>query len=397
MSPDPPGIPPDLPPDVLGRIPLFAELQKVLAWSGGPVNWDLARQIAVAQAAAAEPAHGVDDADAAEFAEDARVAELWIGEATGIIASSPLGPVRTMTPAQWAEHACGAYRELVDPLAAKVAAAITQQAPDAMGTDAPPGFDAGAMAQALERMAPLFLGVQTGGVIGAVAKDVLGGYDVPLPSDDSATIAIVKSNVDRVAADYALDPKQVRMWVTMHEASHRLVFEALPAARTAFFARFLDSVASLRVDFSGAIERLQRLDLSDPTGMDAELGVEGLFDLAGDQTSSEATTRLEQLIALVEAFCDRMIETAADGRLPAAGRIAEAVTRHRSGTDGARALRQFIGLGTSEEPGRDADAFTRAVLNAGGWPALGRMWNDTETLPTPGELSDADAWLRRMD
>ncbi|MGZ6548605.1 MAG: zinc-dependent metalloprotease, partial [Actinomycetota bacterium] len=117
----------DLPPDVLKRVPLFAEISKVLAWSGGPVNWDLARQIAVSVAAGESPAAAVTEQDHAEVAEHVRIAELWLTETIAMPTPSALTKARAATPADWAEHATKSFAELVDPVAAKVARAMNEQ------------------------------------------------------------------------------------------------------------------------------------------------------------------------------------------------------------------------------------------------------------------------------
>ncbi len=399
MTFDPAGVPPDLPPDLLGSIPLFAELQKVLSWTGGPVNWDLARQIAVASAAAAELVHRVDDAVADELAQDARVAEMWLSESTSLQAAPSLAPVRALTPAQWAEHACGAYRELIDPLAAKVSAAIGEQAPSAFqDSPLPPGLDPSTIGRAISQMGPLLLGVQTGGLIGGVAKDLLGEHDLPLPSDDAGAIAIIVPNVDRVAADFSLDVRQTRLWITLHETAHRAIMETLPAVRAAFFSTYLDYVSSLTVDFSTAFERLQGIDLSDPSGSGREPagGDQGFFDMLDSPGSSDAAGRLEHLIALVEACADRAVEAATAGRLPDGAKIAEAVARHRASTEGPVALKRFIGIGDGGDDGkRRADFFTRAVLAQGGWTALTHMWDDARMVPAQNEISDPESWMRR--
>jgi len=406
VSSDPSGLPPDLPPDILGRIPLFAELQKVLSWAGGPVNWDLARQVAVAAAAASGP-QVVDPSVAAELSQDARTAHLWISEATGIGDPGAVPPARAVSAADWAEHACIAYREMIDPLAAKVAAAIGDQAGsalgEALGDDAsalPPGMDAGAIGAALKQMAPLFLGVQTGGVLGAVAKDVLGSRDLSIPPADGAPVIVVPAAIAALAEEYHLDPREALMYVVLHECAHRNIEETLPTFRSSFFALFHDYVTSLSIDFSGAFERLQGLDFGNPAGVEEQLGSQGFFDLLDSPASSAAAGRLEHLIALTEAFADRMVDAGAEGRLPSAARLAEAAARHRSGAEGTAALRQFMGVGASDEAHRAAARFMRAVLSdAGdhnGWNALNRMWEDSETMPTQSEIADHTSWLGRI-
>src|SRR5688572_32943019 len=112
------GIMPDepfeLPPDLLRQIPLFAEIAKVLSWSGGPVNWDLARQIAVALAAGEEHAHDVASADEAEIGEAYRLADLWLAEGPGLPTPSRVATVNATTSARGAERAT-ALRAIVDP------------------------------------------------------------------------------------------------------------------------------------------------------------------------------------------------------------------------------------------------------------------------------------------
>lgn len=402
VTSDPSGLPPDLPPDILGRIPLFAELQKVLSWAGGPVNWDLARQVAVAQAASAGP-QTVDLSVANEIGEDARIAQLWLTEATGIGEAGLVPPAKAVSPADWAEHACTAYREMIDPLAAKVSTAIGEQAGNALGEaigeDAgalPPGLDPNAIGGALKQMAPLFLGVQTGGVLGAVAKDVLGSRDLPIPPADGAPVIVLPAAIARLADEYQLDRREALLYVALHECAHRTIEETLGTFRSSFFALFHDYVASLSIDFSSAFERLQGMDFSNPQGVEEQLGDQGFFDLLDSPASSAAAGRLEHLIALAEAFADRMVEAAAEGRLPSAARLAEAAARHRSGAEGTAALQKFMGVGASDEARRAASRFTRAVLGEAGWPTLIRIWEDSETMPTKAEIDDHTAWLGRI-
>lgn len=397
-TPEPSWTPGDLPPDLLGSIPLFAELQKVLSWKGGPVNWDLAKQIAVAAAASQESAHTIDAAAEAELAEDARIAEMWIALATPLIPAPTVKPVRALTPAKWAEHACTAYRELIDPIAQKMAASFAQQAPGAMPPEMlPPGMDPSMLAQAIAQMGPMLLGVQTGGVIGGVAKDLLGEHDLPLPADDAGSIAVILPNVDRFAATYGLDPKEVRLWVALHETAHRAIFEGMPGARTQFWATYLDYVASLTVDFSSLLEKLSGLDLSNPAALEAaSQGSDGLFSMLGDQAGGTATGRLGHLLALIEAFADRAVEAASEGRLPSAGRIAEAAARNAAEGSGSASMRMFLGISGSDDTRRAADRFTRSVLATSGWDLLSALWDDPAKLPSSEELADPDSWTRRI-
>ncbi|MHB8513743.1 MAG: zinc-dependent metalloprotease [Actinomycetota bacterium] len=391
MTNDPSWSPGELPPDLLGRIPLFAELQKVLSWTGGPVNWDLARQIAVATAASQEQTHAIDESRKSELAEDARIAEMWIAQATPIAPAPSVRPVRAMTPAQWAEFACSAYRELIDPIAQKVSASMPGSVDASM---LPPGIDPSMLTQAMTQMGPLLLGVQTGGVIGSAARNILGEHDLALPADDQGSIAILVPNMDRFSSAYALDPREVALWVTLHESAHRAVFDSIPGVRSQFWAAYLDYIATLNIDFSSLFEKLQGLDITNPLALESGEAGEGLFGIVDG--TNQTPERLETLIAIIEALAHRIVEAAGAERLPASTRIAEAVARNEVEGGAGETLRSFVGVSIQDEPRRLADRFTRSVLDSTGWDPLRTMWEDSDLLPARSELSDPEGWTRRI-
>ena len=113
------------PEDLLGKMPLFAELQKLMTWSGGPVNWDLARQGAISQLAAGH--QPTSDAERTAVAEALRLADLWLDQVTEL----PSGIERTAawSRVEWVEQTLPAWGALIDPLAEKVVAAMTSALP----------------------------------------------------------------------------------------------------------------------------------------------------------------------------------------------------------------------------------------------------------------------------
>lgn len=380
----------ELPPDLLGRIPLFAELAKVLSWTGGPVNWDLARQIAVALAAGEETVHEVPKADSDELAESFRLAEMWLAEGPGLATPTKVAVVRATTPAHWAERAT-ALSEIVDPLAAKVVASVRDQS----GQLAPEG-EAAMLGPVMAQMAPVFMGIQAGVVLGTLAGGVLGTYDVPMPVAEEGAVDIVVPTIDGFASSYGLDRRETRLWVALHQAAHRSLFEATPDVSTHFFALFHNYVAALQVDLTGAFDRLQSLDLQSPEHLREAMEQEGFFGLIDTPAAAEALARLQRFLAVLEAYADRAVDTAAS-RLASGPRIAEAMARRRADSGpGDRMFQRFIGVELPPESLRTADAFCRAVLEAGGWPALSRIWEDSEALPSVDELADPSVWLSRI-
>ena len=380
----------ELPPDLLRQIPLFAEIAKVLSWTGGPVNWDLARQVAVALAAGEESVHEVSAADAADMTEAVQLAELWLQSSPGLPTPPRVANVRAVTAARWAEHSTS-MREIVDPLAAKVAAAVREQSAAA----APEG-EAAMLGPVLGQMAPVFLGIQAGVALGSLASSIHGSYDLPLPLADEGAIDIVVPAVDAFADSYGLDRRETRIWVALHQSAHRIIFEALAGVSAHFFALFHNYVAALDVDLSGAFDRLQSLDVTSPDRLREAMEEQGFFGLLDSPATSAALAKVQRLLALVEAFADRAVDAAAE-RLPTAARIAEATARRRAEpAQGEKMFAAFIGLEVPAEQVRAADAFCRGVIATAGWPSLMRVWDDPENFPTEPELAEPAAWLARL-
>ena len=387
----------ELPPDVLRRVPLFAEISKVLSWSGGPVNWDLGRQIAVSVAAGDAPAAAVTEQDHAEIAEHVRIAELWLTDAVAMPTPAHLVKARAATPADWAEHATSAFAELVDPVAAKVARAMGDQASSPAvpeQSELPGGIDPGMIAQALGQLAPMFMGIQAGTTLGSLAQEVTGNHETGLPTSDDELLLVVPT-IDQFAAGYGLDRRSTRQWIAARAAAHRLVFEAFTGVRGQFFARYHNYVASLDIDLADGLQRLQQLDLSDPSRLQDAIGDEGLFSHASSPETVRASEAVTTFLAVVEAYTEAAVRAVAE-RAGDHGRIAEAYARRvADGGEGRRMLATFIGLEPSERR-RDAEAFVGEVAARAGWPAFARVWEDAETFPTDAELADPSAWLTRV-
>jgi putative hydrolase len=248
----------------------------------------------------------------------------------------------------------------------------------------------------MAQMAPVFMGIQAGVVLGSLAPSVFGTYDVPMPVAEEGAVDIVIPTLDAFAASYGLDRRETRVWVTLHQAAHRSLFEATPGVSAHFFALFHNYVSALEVDLSGAFDRLQSLDMTSPERLREAMEHEGFFGLMDSPAAAEALERVQRYLAVLEAYADRAVE-AASSRLASAARIGEAMARRRADAGpGERMFQRFIGVEVAQEQLRAADAFCRAVLDASGWPALSRVWEDSESLPTAEEIGNPDLWRERV-
>src|SRR3954451_16662466 len=338
------------PEDVLGKMPLFAELQKLMNWSGGPVNWDLARQGAISQLAAGH--QPTSEAERTAVAEALRLADLWLDQATDL----PSGIDRTLawSRVDWVEQTLPAWTALIDPLAERVVAAMTSALPQEAASMMGP------IAGMMGRMGGMMFGAQVGQALGKLADEVLTGTEVGLPLAPSGAGVLVPQNVEEFAAGLDRPADEVRLFLALREAASQRLFAHVPWLRQ----QLTDAVHAYAQGISVDREAIERgiaeamggmeggIDPSDPETLQRLLPA-----LEPEETPEQqmALRRLETLLALVEGWVDTVVAAAASGRLPGHSALTETIRRRRaSGGPAEQTFATLVGLQLRPRRLRDA-------------------------------------------
>jgi putative hydrolase len=388
-------------PRMFENVPLFRELAKVMSWQGGPVNWELAGQTALSLATAeADPP--VSDRDDEEFAAAVTTAELWLDQVTDLPAVD--GPAVHLTRARWVELATtsdglGTY---VEPIAEGMASALGDQLPEELtgmlgGLGGAGGTNP--LAQAMRSMGAMMYGMQIGTVAGHLANQLLGTYDLGLPTIDPTCIGPVGATGEAFAADYDADPAELRHWLALSEAAHRRMFGGVAWLRPHVGDLIRRFASEAETDPQAMFDQLggMGIDPADPTSLQRALEAPGAFELQPSTAQQAILRGLQALVSFTEAWVDTVIRAAAADRLPSLSRIEEAIRRRRAEQGpGERFLTQLVGLDLTPADVRQAQAFCAAVITARGQEGLDRVWARATYLPTLPELSEPSRWLVRM-
>lgn len=390
----------------MSGVPFFREMEKILSWRGGPVNWDLARQTAASLAGGGEEAGGRtlppgDRADE-EFAAAVSVAELWLDAVTALPAIE--GQARAFDAVTWTRGAAtseglGVYVEPVaDGMRSAVGGALPEELSGMLG-----GAGGGdALSAMLAPLGAFLYGVQVGTVAGHLAGQLLGTYDLGLPTLDPRVVGSVGDTATRFAGEYDVDPTEVRHWLALREAAHRRQFAGVPWLRDHVAGLIRSFAAAAEVDPGAMMERFGGMGL-DPTAMgDPDKLREALeqpdaFRIEPSTAQRAVLTRLQALVSFTEGWVDTVVRAAAGGKLPALGRIEEAIVRRRAEKGpGERFLEQLVGLDLKPSDVRAGAAFCEAVVAARGQVGLDRAWRSPDHLPTAAEVADPSRWLVRL-
>lgn len=365
------------------QIPLFAELQKLLSSSGGPVNWELAKQLATQVLAGHNRA--VTPAERSAVAEAVRLADLWLDDVTDL--PSGVQIVESWTRQEWLDRTLPVWTALCEPIAARVVAAMSEALP-ADQLQALGGGMGNPLAAIMTQVGGLMFGAQVGQGLGGLAQEVVSATDVGMPLGPNGTAALVVENLDAFAAGLERPADEVRLYLALREAAHQRLFSSVPWLRQ----RLLDTVEEysrgITIDMSAIESAMQGIDPTNPEGMqDALTG--GLF--APQQTAEQAAAlrRLETLLALVEGWVDSVVAAAAGERMPGADALREALRRRRaSGGPAEQTFATLVGLELRPRRLREAAALWWSVTEKRGVSGRDAIWSHPDLLPTAQDLDD---------
>ena len=382
------------PPADLGA--MLHRLGDLLSWQGGPVNWDLAREVATQTLASASgsatPALPEDTPGPAEteaVSAAIRLAELWLDAATTL----PTGATTAVawSRAQWLESTLPTWTELVEPIAAKVVDSMNGAIPTEMAAMAGP------IGGVLAQVGGALFGAQVGQALGTLASEVVGTTDVGLPLGPPTTAALLPAGVSAFGADLGVPADEVRLYLALREAAYHRLYAHVPWLR-AHVLEAIDAFArGIKVDTDALESAMRELDPNDPEAIQRALsGADGgLLNPKPSPDQEVALARLETVLALVEGWVDDVVATAAAGHLPAADALRETVRRRRAvGGPAEQTFATLVGLELRPRRLREAAALWAAVRERGGVEGRDGVWAHPDLLPSAGDLDDPTDYLR---
>ena len=402
-------------PGALGQIQ--QQLQALLGGGGetGPVNWELATRVALQVAA---------DGDRAPTEEERRratealaLAEHWL-DATPLPSPPDAGQLVVGSRQAWVNAAVRALAPLVEPVARASTDAMARLAQQQLGElddleeHAPPelaglqgllgslgGMDLGAM---MRPMGAMLTGLQAGQVLGELSRQLLGQYELGIPTAPRAEAHLLAINVDEAFAGWDLDATEVAVTLALNEAAHRRLYHAVPwleAHVASLVARF---AAGTEVD----VERLQEIsqelmmgvDPEDPDSLQEAMSRASDLRLEPTPEQRRVLERLQGVVCLVGAWARHEVARAVENRLPAHARIDEVLRRRRAERGaGERLLGSLLGLDLKPEDETLGERFVQAVEEARGPEGLRRALDHPENLPDAEEMADPARWLERTE
>jgi len=358
---------------------IFSQIQSMMKPHDGPVNWDVAIDMARKQAAQS-PDPSITAKQRDEVADAVRLADHWLDTATTF--ASGVTSTAAWSRAEWIVGTTDVWKVLVEPVAAQATKALGDALPEEARAMAGPLL--GMINQATGAM----VASQVGSALGALAGEVLTASDIGLPLGPTGKAGVVPANVSTFAAGLDVSDDDVLLYLALREAAHQRLFAHVPWLRDHLIGSVRDYARGIEINTDAIEEQLRGIDPTNPSSMQQAFEG-GLFDLAKSPAQEAALSRLEVALALVEGWVDEVVGQATAERMPAAAKLQEAVRRRRAaGGPAEQTFASLVGLEMRPRRLRDASTLWASLRTRQGPEARDGVWTHPDLLPTPADLDD---------
>ena len=358
--------------------------QGAASGGGGPVNYDLAKQMAVQKLSTT----GLPSAQQATAVTDAvHLAELWLDPATAL----PTGVHSTAAwaPRDWVEATLPTWQRLCDPVARRMASSWIDALPDEVRQAAGP------LVTMIEQMGGMAFGSQLGTALAQLGGEVLTSTEIGLPLGPLGVAGLLPAAIEQFAAGVERKSSEVIVFLAAREAAHHRLFGHVPWLRQRLLGAVEQFAHGIRVDTDALSELARQVDPSDPQSMH-ELLSSGLLEQQHNPEQKAALSRLETLLALVEGWVDVVVAEAVGERLPGAEGMRETLRRRRaSGGPAEHTFATLVGLELRPHKLRAAADLWRRLTDAQDIERRDGLWNHPDLMPTSEDLDDPAAFVDR--
>jgi coenzyme F420 biosynthesis associated uncharacterized protein len=340
---------------------------------GTAVDWRFAATVGVRLARPGPPSSDYTRRQVIdELTSAARKAEPPVRDVTGLITNGEVPAARIVDRPEWVRAAAESMRVMTN------------------GTEKPRGFLTGRIT-----------GAQTGAVLAFVSSGILGQYD-PFATAKEGCLLLVYPNVIAVERQLQIEPADFRLWVCLHEVTHRVQFTA-----NRWLSDYMSQALGLLTRDAGEdigqvasrlAEFVRNRGVGTPAADGSSSGILGLVRAVQSEPQRQALDRLLVLGTLLEGHADHVMDAVGPMVVPSVASIRRRFDerRHRKPPPLQRLLRALLGLDAKLAQYTRGKAFVDHVVGRVGMERFNTIWSGPETLPLPAEIEDPERWIDRV-
>jgi coenzyme F420 biosynthesis associated uncharacterized protein len=346
----------------------------------GAIDWDVARTVA-SKVAGREPYTAASYRDGLEedFDRYTAQAEELVAECTGLRSLSGNARGRVTDRAGWVDANLASFQRLLKP--------VTDKLEDKMDDKT-------------SSIGPKVAGAELGAMLGWMSTRVLGQYDLLVIEDeqpeDQDIVYYVAPNVLALEKRYAFPPAEFRLWLALHEVTHRAQFTGVPWMRDHFLGLVNGTMESVDPDPKRFLAAAQRLLHARKQGEDP-MDQGGIMALFASEEQLAVINEVAGLMSLLEGHGDVTMDRAGQGLIPSQERFARVLRNRRMGASGfAKVFQRLAGFEAKLKQYAEGEHFIAAVERAGGSALMDLAWSEPANVPSISEIREPQLWIDRV-
>jgi putative hydrolase len=375
----------------LGQI--FTRLGEMFSGSGnvmggnqsGPVNYDLARQLASRSIGFVKP---IAEATTTAIADAVRLADTWLDGVTPL----PAGTTKSMawTPSDWIDNTLDTWKRLCDPVAEQISTVWASTLPEEAKSMAGP------LLAMMSQMGGMAFGSQLGQALGTLSREVLTSTDIGLPLGPKGLAALMPDAIESLAEGLEQPRSEILTFLAAREAAHHRLFSHVPWLSSQLLNAVEAFAKGMKVDTSGLEEFTRGFNpesLTDPSAMEQLLN-QGIFEPKATPEQVAALERLETLLALIDGWVQTVVNDALGDRIPGTSALSETLRRRRAtGGPAEQTFATLVGLELRPRKLREAAVLWERLTEAVGADRRDAVWQHPDLLPSAEDLDEPAAFI----
>ncbi|MFZ4516533.1 MAG: zinc-dependent metalloprotease [Acidimicrobiia bacterium] len=308
-----------------------------------------------------------------DFAECTNRAAELVSAYTGLTVAGPTAGI-VVSRREWIDSNVRSMQRLLAPLAERM------------------GLRLGPLGMVSRRVT----GVQSGIVLGFMAQRVLGQYDLFF-ADDTQTDAVfyVGGNILSLEKRFAFRPQAFRLWIALHEVTHRAQFAGVPWLRAYFLSLVDELFAHSEPDWE-QMTRAARAAAVRIRNRQAPWDESGLLGLVASAEQRATIERIQALMTLLEGHGNAVMNALGQEHVEGQERMAATLAARRNPRGFMAIVQRLFGLEAKLRQYDLGERFVQRITDLGGPEAIRWAWTSPEALPTTLELEAPADWIARM-
>jgi putative hydrolase len=354
----------------------------------GPVNYDLARQLAASSIGFVKP---IPESTTSAISDAVHLAETWLDGVTPL----PAGTTRSVawTPSDWIDNTLETWKRLCDPVAEQISTVWASTLPEEAKSMAGP------LLAMMSQMGGMAFGSQLGQALGTLSREVLTSTDIGLPLGPKGVAALMPDAIESLAEGLEQPRSEILTFLAAREAAHHRLFSHVPWLSSQLLNAVEAFAKGMKVDTSGLEEFTRGFNpesLTDPSAMEQLLN-QGIFEPKATPEQVAALERLETLLALIDGWVQTVVNDALGDRIPGTSALSETLRRRRAtGGPAEQTFATLVGLELRPRKLREAAALWERLTEAVGADARDAVWQHPDLLPGAEDLDEPAAFIDRI-